>query len=75
MLSYLLKSRALFRVVAEEWQDQVFEFSAEVLTANFREVGIGLGSHQQVVEVLLGTRFFEGEDALHDDEEYNSKRE
>ena len=75
MLSYLLKSRTLFRIVAEECQDKVFELRAEVLPANFGEVSIGLVSHQQVVEVLFGARFFEGEDALHDDEEYNSKGE
>jgi hypothetical protein len=75
MLSYLLKSRALFGIVAKEWKDQVFEFSAEVLATNLIEVGLGLRSHQQVVKVLFGACFFEGEDALHDDKEYNSKRE
>lgn len=75
MWSYLLKSRTLLGVIAEEREYKILEFSAEILAANFGEVGIGLWSHEKVVEVLFRARFLEGEYALHDDEEYNSEGE
>ena len=75
MRPYLLYGWALFGVVGEKSEHEVLELGAEVLSTNFSEVGVALGSQKQVVEVLFWARLFEGEYALHDNEEYNSERE
>lgn len=57
----LVHARALLGVVAEQGQNEVLELRGQVLTIDFLEVELRLASHEQVVEVLLLARLFEGE--------------
>ena len=70
-----LDTRPLVPVVGEEAQDEVFEWLAEVITVNFREVGVKTAIEDETVEVLLLARLLEGEDTLDDDKEDDSEGE
>jgi hypothetical protein len=71
MVSDVVDAGTFVRVVRKEAKDEILEFSGETLAVDFLEVEVGLTSHKEVVEVLFLAGFFEGEDALNNDEEYN----
>jgi hypothetical protein len=66
---------SVFWVVAKERLNQVLELRTEALAVYLLKVQVGLTGLEEIVEVLFHAGFFEREDAMHDDEEYNSKGE
>lgn len=75
VVSDVVEAWTFVSVVLEEAEDETLEFLGQTSTVDFREVGINLASEEQVVEELFLASLFEGEDALHHDEEDNSHRE
>lgn len=75
VFSDLLKSGSFVAVELEESENKVLEFSRQASAVNLLEVKVGLASQEEVVEVLVAAGFFEGEDALNDNEKDNSHGE
>lgn len=75
MLFDLLEGEAGLRVVREEAEDQVLELLAEASAVRLLEVGVNFALKEKAVEVLFFAGLFEGENALHDDEEDDSNAE
>lgn len=69
MVLDLLDSWSLGWVIAEHFEDQIFEFVGEALAADLVPVLLELALEDQVVEVLVFLGLLEWEDALHDNEE------
>jgi len=65
----LLNSWSLGWVIAEHFEDQIFEVVGEALAADLVPVLFELALEDQVVEILVFLGFFEWEDALDDNEE------
>lgn len=55
------------RIVGKKSDDEVLKILREFLPIDFLEVDVGLALDEQIVEVFLGARFFEGENTLDQD--------
>ena len=75
MVLDLVNGWSLGWVVAEHFEDQIFEFVGEALSADLVPVLVELTLEDQVVEVLVFLGLLEWEDTLHDDEEDDAGRE
>ena len=64
-----LDCRSLASVILEKTEDELLEASAEIVSVDLGEVCIQAAGQKQSVEVLLLSRFFEGENSLHDNKD------
>lgn len=68
MVFDLVDSGSLLTVVAEDFEDKVFEIVGQVLAPDFLPIVIDLACDKQIVEVFVLFGLFEREDALNNDE-------
>jgi hypothetical protein len=64
---YLVKGRSIFAIKLEQAHNEILKVLRKIVAVNFLPVKIRLSGVQQVVEVLFGASFFEGENSLHND--------